>query len=112
MNGCACGNGRGCGSSLRGLNRTRVLAAIARAVFVITAVVAALIALGILFVVLEGNEDNSIVSASIDAAEFLAGPFDELFTPDSRKLGVGVSWGIAAVVYLVVGHLLAGLIKR
>ena len=94
------------------MNRTRALALIARVVFVLSAIAAAVIVLGIVFVVLEGNKDNSIVSASTDAAEFLAGPFDELFTPDSRKLGIGVSWGIAALVYVVAGRLLAGLIKR
>jgi len=94
------------------LNRGRTLARIARAVLVVSATVAAVIAIGILFVVLEGNSDNSIVSASTDAAEFLAGPFDELFTPSSEKLGVAISWGIAAVVYFVLGRLLAGLIKR
>jgi hypothetical protein len=90
----------------------RVQEALARGVLAITAVAAGLIAVGILFVVLGGNPHNGIVSASTDAAEFLAGPFDELFTPHNRKLGVGVSWGVAALVYLVVGRVLATLIRR
>jgi drug/metabolite transporter (DMT)-like permease len=85
---------------------------LSRVVTVAAGIAAALIAIGILFVVLEGNQDNGLVSASTDAAKFLAGPFDELFMPKSRKLGVGVSWGIAAVVYLVVGQVVAGLLDR
>ena len=94
------------------IDRRSVLRVVLRVVATVTAVVAAIIVIGILFVVLEGNRDNSLVSAATDAAEFLAGPFDELFTPGSRKLGVAVSWGIAALVYVVLGRIVAGLVDR
>ena len=67
---------------------------------------------GILLVVLEANRDNAIVEAVLDAARFLAGPFDDMFQPDERKEQVGVNWGIAAAVYLLVGGLIARLLRR
>ncbi len=73
-------------------------------------VVAAIIAAGILLVVLEANPTNDIVSAVHDAARALAGPFDGMFTLDSAKATIAVNWGIAAIVYLIVGALIARLI--
>lgn len=73
-------------------------------------VVAAIIAAGILLVVLEANPTNDIVSAVHDATRALAGPFDGMFTLDSAKATIAVNWGIAAIVYLIVGALIARLI--
>jgi hypothetical protein len=84
--------------------------ALARIVQLAAGVVAAIIAAGILLVVLEANPSNDIVSAVHDAAKDLAGPFDGMFTLDSAKATIAVNWGIAAVVYLVVGALVARLI--
>jgi hypothetical protein len=35
-----------------------------------------------------------------------------MFTPHSHKLGYAVNWGIALVVYLVLGQVLATAINR
>lgn len=72
--------------------------------------VAALIVLGIAFVALKANPHNSIVSDVHDAARFLVGPFDGLFTPHDHRLAVAIDWGIAAVVYVIVGRLVARLL--
>lgn len=84
---------------------TTVIAAILR-------IAALLIVLGIVFVVLEANSDNSIVSFVLDVADFLVGPFDGLFTPKDEKLEVAINYGIAAVIYLVVASLVARLGDR
>ena len=81
---------------------------LARVVGVATGLITIILVVGILFEVLEGNPDNSLVSASTDLAQFFAGPFDDMFTPSSEELGIAVSWGTAAIVYLIVGRLLAG----
>jgi hypothetical protein len=71
-----------------------------------------LIVLGILLVVLEANRDNAIVDALLEAGEFLVEPFDNVFEPKRRKVKVAVNWGLAAVIYAVVGGLLARLLRR
>lgn len=88
------------------------LGVLARVIDVVVAVVAAVIALGILLVVLEANRSNGIVDAVVDAARWLAGPFDDFFSLDRRKVEVAVNWGLALLVYVVVGRLLAGLLRR
>ena len=87
-------------------------AALARLVTLVAAVVAAIIVIGILLVVLGANQSNTLVEAGTDAARWLAGPFRDLFTFDSHKTTIAVNWGIAAVVYLAVGRLIARLLAR
>ncbi len=85
---------------------------LARLVRLIARLVAGVLVAGILLVVFEANRDNTIVEAVLDAARFLAGPFDDMFQPDGRKAQIGVNWGIAAAVYLLVGGLIARLLRR
>ena len=84
----------------------------ARIVSLITAIVVGLIVAGILLVLLEANRDNAIVDALRDAAGWLAGPFDNVFKLDGRKENVAVNYGLAALVYAVVGGLIARLLRR
>ena len=85
---------------------------IARIVLLVAWVVAIIIVAGILFVVFDANTSNSIVSWIHDAAKFLVGPFDGIFKPGDHKLAIAINWGLAAVVYLVVARLIAGLLRR
>ena len=85
---------------------------VARIVDLITAVVVGIIVLGILLVVLKANPENGIVDALRDAAKWLSKPFDAIFEMDKRRTEIAVNWGIAAVVYLIVGRVLARLIRR
>ena len=87
-------------------------ASLARAITLAATAVALILVAGILLVVLEANPSNDIVQVVRDAATFLAGPFDGLFTLDSNKTEVAVNWGIAAVVWFALGRLLARLIVR
>jgi hypothetical protein len=84
---------------------------LARVVRIVAGIVAAIIVAGILLVVLKANPTNSVVSAGHDTARTLVGPFDGMFSFDSAKVAVAVNWGIAALVYLVVGALIARLIE-
>jgi hypothetical protein len=86
--------------------------ALARAVRLIAGVVALIIVAGILLVVLGANPSNSIVRAVHDAASWLAGPFKGLFTLSHHKAQIAVNWGLAAVVWYAVGHLIARLLSR
>jgi hypothetical protein len=85
---------------------------LARLVSLVAGAVAAVIVVGILLVVLEANRDNTIVNALLDAARFLAGPFDNVFDLARHKTQVAVNWGLAAVVYLIAGRFVARLLAR
>jgi hypothetical protein len=51
-----------------------------------------------------------IIVAGIHSwARWLAGPFDGMFSFRSANDAIAVNWGIAAVVYLIVGGLIARL---
>ncbi len=67
---------------------------------------------GILLVVLEANRSNELVQFVRDAASLLAGPLDSLFTLDSNKAERAVNWGLAAVVWVAIGRLVARLLLR
>jgi hypothetical protein len=83
---------------------------LARAVQLAVSIVVAIIVAGILLVVLKANPANSIVSEVHSWAHWLAGPFDGMFSFHSANDAIAVNWGIAAVVYLFVGVVIARLI--
>ncbi len=85
---------------------------LARAVQLVVAVVVVIIVAGILLVVLKANPGNSIVSDVHDWARSLAGPFDGLFSFHNAHAAIAVNWGIAAVVYLLIGGLIVRLLGR
>jgi len=84
----------------------------ARLVQFVASVVVLIIVAGILLVVLKANPANSIVSEVHDWAHSLAGPFNGMFSFHSANDVIAVNWGIAAVLYLFVGGLIARLIGR
>ena len=83
---------------------------VARLIRLAAWILAAIIVAGILLIVLSANPSNSIVSSVHDAARSLVGPFDGMFKPQSHKLAIAINWGIAALVYLIVGNLIARLV--
>jgi hypothetical protein len=83
-----------------------------RVVRLVVTVVVVIIVAGILLVVLKANPANSIVSEVHGWARSLAGPFDGMFSFHNPRVAIAVNWGIAAVVYLFVGGLIARLIGR
>jgi hypothetical protein len=101
--------GRGAGA---GRVARRGLWGVARIVSLITAVVVGLIVIGILLTLFDANKDNQIVKWVLDAGKFLVGPFKDVFKPDSAKTKVAVNWGLAAVIYAIVGGLIVRLLRR
>ena len=87
-------------------------ASLARVVIATATVVALILVVGIALVVLEANRSNDIVQVVRDAAAFLAGPFNGLFTLDNNKVEKAVNWGLAAVVWYALGRLIARLLLR
>ena len=85
---------------------------IARIVRAITWGVVAVIVAAILFKVLGANASNDVVSTITDWARWLVGPFKDLFSFDNAKTAVAVNWGLAALIYLIVGSLIARVFAR
>lgn len=90
----------------------RGLWGVARAVRLITAFIVGVVVLGILLVLLEANRTNGLVDLILDVGEFFVEPFDNIFKLDSRKENVFVNWGIAALIYALIGALVVRLLAR
>ena len=84
-----------------------VMGTIARVVRLIVGIIVLIIVAGIVLVLLNANPANTIVSDVHDAARWFAGPFDGLFGFHNARVALAVNWGLAAVVYLIVGGLIA-----
>ncbi|RFU86151.1 hypothetical protein DY218_13585 [Streptomyces triticagri] len=75
-------------------------------------IVAAIILLWILMYLLDANPANDLVQFAHDASRWLAGWSHDLFTFDAEWARVVAGYGLAAVVYLLIGHAVAGRIRR
>ena len=100
--GGAVGHSRGSGA---------VLGTLARVVRLIVGIIVLIIVAGIVLVLLKANPTSTIVSDVHDAAHWLAGPFNGLFSFHNARVSLAVNWGLAAVVYLIVGGLIARLLS-
>ena len=85
---------------------------LARLVRLLVGIAVALIVAAILLRVLGANASNTIVSDIHDAGHWLVGPLHNLFSIKNAKLSIAVNWGLAALIYLVVGGFIARLIAR
>jgi len=81
--------------------------AAASVVLAITGIIVGIIALGILFVLASANQNNMLVDFFLDIARWLTTPFHNLFRADDVKQSVLINWGLAAIVYAIIGGLIA-----
>jgi len=88
-----------------------VMGTLARVVRLIVSIVVLIIVAGIVLVLLKANPTSTIVSDVHDAAHWLAGPFNGLFSFHNARVALAVNWGLAAVVYLLVGGLIVRLLS-
>lgn len=86
--------------------------ALARLIRTLAWIVAAIIVAAILLKVFSANPQNTVVSDIHDAGAWLVTPFKHMFSMNSATGTMALNWGIAAVVYLAVAHLLASLFAR
>ena len=85
---------------------------LARIVRLITALVVGFIVVGIVLHLLGANGGNAVVSVIYDVAGWLVTPFKGIFSLDSQKATTALNWGLAALVYAIVGGLIASLLAR
>jgi hypothetical protein len=79
----------------------------AAVVLVITGVIAAIIALAMVLILVGANQNNMIVDVIVTIGDFLTTPFQGMFPQDSTEREVVVNWGIAVLVYLAIGGVIA-----
>jgi xanthine/uracil permease len=85
---------------------------LARIVRLITAVVVGFILVGIVLHLFEANAGNMLVSFVYDVAGWLVTPFKGIFSLDEAKAQIAANWGLAALVYAIVGGVLSSLLAR
>jgi hypothetical protein len=79
---------------------------LARVAQLVVGTVVLIILAGTLLMVLKANPSNSIVADVHSWARSFAGQFDGMFSFHSANDAIAVNWGIATVVYLLVGGLI------
>ena len=79
---------------------------------VVADVMALILGLWILMYLLDANRGNDFVQFVHDVAHWLAGWSYDLFTFDEAWARVVAGYGLAAVVYRVIGHAIARRIPR
>jgi hypothetical protein len=91
---------------------------IAGAVWLVAVICALFLAVGALLIALQANPDNPVVEFILKGADVLDGPFslkNGIFTfpdtDDGQVKSALTNWGIAAVVYLVIGKILDRVIR-
>ncbi|GAA1542982.1 hypothetical protein [Kribbella lupini] len=105
------GKGRAAMSTVgSGVKRVRNL--IASLVWLLAVLAAAVLALGALFTALDqANQSNEIVRWVLERGHDLVGPFKDLFRLETAKNTLLVNWGIAALVYLIVGKVIERFVR-
>lgn len=84
----------------------------AKVIVIIADVMAFVLGLWILMYLLDANRANDLVEFIHDVARWLAGWSHDLFTFDEAWARVVAGYGLAAIVYLLVGHAIAGRLRR
>lgn len=89
-----------------------VMLTLARLVRLLVSLVVLVIVAAILLRVLAANPANVIVRDLHDVGKTLVGPFKNIFSVKNPKASIAANWGLAALVWLIVGGLIASLIAR
>ncbi|MER5462092.1 MULTISPECIES: hypothetical protein [unclassified Streptomyces] len=84
----------------------------ATVIMIVADVMAVILGLWILMYLLDANRANDLVNFVQDTARWLAGWSYDLFTFDEAWARVVAGYGLAAVVYLFIGHAVAGRLRR
>ncbi|WP_344126310.1 hypothetical protein [Saccharopolyspora halophila] len=84
----------------------------AKVVRMVVAVVVIIFALHVLFVVLDANQGNGFVSLIYTLAQTFVLGLGDVFTPDDALLGVILNYGLAALIWFIVGQFIIKLLRR
>lgn len=95
-----------------GYRRRDGAGAIAGVIHLVTGVIVAIFVLHIIFVVFDANQANGFVSGIYDVAKALVLGLGDVFTPDDARIGVVLNYGLAALLYLIVGQVIVRMLRR
>ncbi|GAB3299653.1 hypothetical protein GCM10027563_44000 [Parasphingorhabdus pacifica] len=85
---------------------------IATVVQLFTGLIATVFVLHIVFVIAGANQGSGIVSFVYGTAKVFVLGFGDVFTPGDATMGLVLNYGLAAIVYLVLGKVVAGALRR
>lgn len=85
---------------------------IANIVRIATALIALAFVLHIVFTLFGANQNSGFVAFDYDVAKIFVFGFGDVFTPNDAKLGLIANYGLAAIVYLVVGRVIYRTLRR
>ena len=86
--------------------------ALARLIRMVASIVVVIIVAAIVLRLAGANAGNTIVRDIHDAGAWLVGPFKNVFSMKNAKEAMAHNWGLAALIYLIVGYALASFIAR
>ncbi|EWC59735.1 hypothetical protein UO65_4974 [Actinokineospora spheciospongiae] len=92
--------------------RWRTIRMITSAVTFITGLFAVVLVAQIILTLAEANPDNGFAGFISDFSGAVSLGFDGLFTPGSQKLATLLDYGLAAIVWLLIGAAINFLIRR
>lgn len=81
-------------------------------VYVVTALIALTFVLHIVFVLTGANGNSGFVSFTYFVAKVFVLGFGDVFTPTDAKIGLVLNYGLAAIIYVVVGRVVARALRR
>lgn len=93
-------------------DQTDAATIVARVVVGVTGSVAFIFALHVFFSLAKANQDNGFVQFVYVLAKVFVLGFGDVFTPDDAKIGLVLNYGLAALVYLVIGRLIARALRQ
>lgn len=86
--------------------------AIGRTVQVLSALIALVFVLHIIFSVTGANQDNDFVAFTYGTAKFFVLGLGDVFTPGDATIGLVLNYGLAALIYLFAGRIIARALRR
>lgn len=93
----------------RRTDRTNLIANIIR---LATALIALVFVLHIVFTLFRANQNSGFVAFVYGVAKVFVLGFGDVFTPGDATIGLIANYGLAAVVYLVVGRIVYRTLRR
>ncbi|HEY1570559.1 MAG TPA: hypothetical protein VGG05_04385 [Pseudonocardiaceae bacterium] len=85
---------------------------IANTIRVATALIALVFVLHIVFTLFSANQNSGFVAFVYGVAKVFVFGFGDVFTPGDATIGLVANYGLAAIVYLVVGRILYRALRR
>jgi hypothetical protein len=93
-------------------NQTHTATIVARLAVGVTGSVAFIFALHVFFSLANANQNNGFVQFVYVLAKVFVLGFGDVFTPNDAKIGLVLNYGLAALVYLGIGKLIARTLRQ